>query len=644
MGARLSLRLVTTLRCAARRHAGALFAVTLACMAGRVQADNPGNPANGHVVRDPYFGVSVYDFFQERYFSSLTELLVSEHFGRVSHHADEAQVLRAGLYLSYGLHREAAQIFTRLLETTTSATVRDRAWFYLAKIRYQRNLLPQAQEALGHIQGPLAPELEAARALLQGNLLMARGDYAGAAAALKKASTMAGNEALYARYNLGVALIKNGDVPRGSELLDEIGVIAADTEEYRSLRDKADVALGFAALQSKDPERAKVYLARVRLNSMMANKALLAFGWADDALHRPKDAMVAWTELAGRDTADAAVLEAKLALPYALAQIGSNGLALEEYGKAIAAFEQEGVNLDESIAAIRSGRLLLDLLERNPGEEMGWFWNIEQLPRIPHPAHLAPVLAENAFQEAFKNYRDLQFLSENLRQWETQLGVLGDMLNNRRMAFAERLPKVRAAERTLRVDELEARRNALAAEFDRAQRQADGRDLADPHEMDLAARLDRIQELLATSALEPEAQAAARERARRVGGALSWQLAQEMPARLWEARKQLQHLSEELSRAHALDAQLARAQQEEPQRFAALATRLEALQKRVYDMQPRVARVLAEQKTAVQEMAVAELQDQKERLRNYTNQARFAVAQIYDRASQQQEPTHAPAQ
>jgi len=53
MGARLSLRLVTTLRCAARRHAGALFAVTLACMAGRVQADNPGNPANGHVVRDP---------------------------------------------------------------------------------------------------------------------------------------------------------------------------------------------------------------------------------------------------------------------------------------------------------------------------------------------------------------------------------------------------------------------------------------------------------------------------------------------------------------------------------------------------------------------------------------------------------------
>ena len=41
----------------------------------------------------------------------------------------------------------------------------------------------------------------------------------------------------------------------------------------------------------------------------------------------------------------------------------------------------------------------------------------------------------------------------------------------------------------------------------------------------------------------------------------------------------------------------------------------------------------AEQQQAVQDIAVAELTRQKERLAGYTLQARFAVAQLYDRAN-----------
>jgi len=600
-------------------------------------------PAPVHEVRDPYYGVSLYDFYQDRYFSALSDLLVAEHFGRLSHNVDEEQLLRAGLCLSYGMHREAAEIFTRLLGTTASPAVRDRAWFYLAKIRYQRGLLPEAEQALAQIHDRLAPGLEAERVLLLGNVLMARGDYAGAAAALKKAAALSGDEALYARFNLGVALIRNGDLAKGSELLDEIGVIPARTEEYRSLRDKADVALGFAAIQNKDPERARVYLARVRLTSMMANKALLGFGWAADALHQPKDALVPWTELAGRDISDLAVLEAKLAVPYALAETGSYGLALEGYGKAIAAFEQERANLDESVAAIRSGKLLADLLAANPGEEMGWFWNIDRLPQMPHAAHLAQVLALHEFQEAFKNYRDLQFLERNLHDWEGRTAVLSDMLANRQQAFAERLPPVRNAERGLNIDALEVRRNALDAELARARKQADGRDLASAQEMAIGARLDRIQDLLAAGGIDPQAQELARERYRRVAGAFSWQLAQEMPARLWEARKDLQRLNDELQRARSLDADLVRAQRDEPAHLAGFAQRIELLRARIRALQPRVDALLRAQGQAVQELAVATLMEQKERLVNYTNQARFAVAQIYDRAGGSGNAAHAPA-
>jgi len=66
------------------------------------------------VLKDPHYGASLFHFYQEHYFSAVTSLMVSQHFERVAQHADEAEVLRGGLLLSYGLHREAGEIFAAL--------------------------------------------------------------------------------------------------------------------------------------------------------------------------------------------------------------------------------------------------------------------------------------------------------------------------------------------------------------------------------------------------------------------------------------------------------------------------------------------------------------------------------------------------
>ena len=58
-------------------------------------------------------------------------------------------------------------------------------------------------------------------------------------------------------------------------------------------------------------------------------------------------------------------------------------------------------------------------------------------------------------------------------------------------------------------------------------------------------------------------------------------------------------------------------------------------------MIPRVAALTLEQQGQVQELAVAELTRQKERLVAYTTQARFAVAQLYDRAALARNPDDA---
>jgi hypothetical protein len=611
---------------ALRRWAGATAAATILWTGASAAADASRDV--GSVVKAPHYGDSLFYFFQDRYFTSVTNLMVSQQQIRLPQHEDEAEVLRGGLFLSYGMHREAGQIFAQLIEKGTPPPVRDRAWFYLAKIRYQRGYLADAEDAIGRIENPLPGDLEEDRFLLRASLLMARQDYAGAARLL---SQMKPGSGLYARYNLGVALIKSGESVRGIALLDELGRAPAASEEIRSLRDKANVALGYAALQDNTPQQARTYLERVRLASMQANKALLGFGWAAAAMNQPKAALVPWTELAQRDASDAAVLEARLAVPYALAELGAYRQSLKLYEDAVGVFERESVNLDESVAAIRAGKLTEGLLALNPGDEMGWFWSIKELPEIPHSGHLAQVLAQHEFQEAFKNYRDLQFLATNLQQWKEKLGVYGDMLANRRQAYAERLPQVREKERALGISQLERRGAEFAAELARVEAESDVAALADAKERDLIVRLERVGATLRLHGTDPEL-ATAHERYRRARGILSWRLNEQFPDRLWEAKKNLRALESELVRARRLDAALAQAQRDEPARFEKFGARIEQLARQVHAQLPRVEQLASEQQRFVQELAAAELLQQKERVAVYANQARFAVAQIYDRA------------
>ncbi|HEX3140025.1 MAG TPA: hypothetical protein VHQ87_08220, partial [Rhizobacter sp.] len=529
-----------------------------------------------------------------------------------------------------------------LIEKGAEPPVRDRAWFFLAKIRYQRGLLAEADDALGRVEKNLPPAMEEEHVLLKANVLMARGDYAGAAAVLnampdvsKDISKGTTSGSLYARYNLGVALVRSGDAAGGSVLLDQLGKAPTPpqaTEEFRALRDKANVALGFTALQDNRPEAAGPYLERVRLNGPQSNKALLGFGWASASTKHHKQALVPWTELTQRDSSDSAVLEAHIAAPYAFGQLGAYGQALEGYTNAITVCERENTGIDESIAAIRAGKLLEGLLEHNPGEEMGWFWNIDELPQMPHAGHLTQVLAQHEFQEAFKNYRDLQFLSHNLAQWKDSLGTFGDMLDNRRKAYAERLPVVLGKLRDTGTPELSQRSVTLGTELAQAEELADGVAFADAQERDLRERLDSVQANIVALGDAPET-AAARERHRLSAGALTWRLSQSYATRLNDAKRAMQALEAGVVEAKQHEAKLAQAQRDEPAKFDKFAERIAALDKRIQTLIPLVAGLAKEQQQALQELAVAELVRQKERLVAYSTQARFAVAQLYDRAN-----------
>jgi len=385
-------------------------------------------------------------------------------------------------------------------------------------------------------------------------------------------------------------------------------------------------------------------LQRVRLQGMASDQALLGFGWAADAMEDPARALVPWLELAGRDPTDASVLEAQLAVPYAYAELGASAQALERYQVAIKNFDIENANLDATIGAIRQGRLLEGLMKRNPEDKMGWFQRFDDLPLIPHARHLTPVLAGNEFQEAFKNFRDLLYVGHNLADWKDNLGVFDAMLATRRQAFADRLPQVREQAGNVGLERLQQRSDADAADLKAAEASGDGVAFADANERALRARVERVRETLA--ALPPESGAdvslaEARERLRRVEGALSWQLAHAFAARSWDAKKAQQQTEAALVDARAHDAELAQAQRDEPARFEAFAKRIAELNARLDALIPRVAAVAQAQQAALNDIAIAGLVQQKERLAGYAAQARFAVAQLYDRATEPKEGEHA---
>lgn len=580
-------------------------------------------------VKNPHFGHALFDFYQENYFSALTRLMTEQQFARLDPHAADAELLRGGILLSYGAHLEAGRIFEKLIAEGAPPATRDRAWFYLAKIRYQRGYIEQAEDAIARVQGTLPGELEEERRLLHALLLMQRKLYKQAVDTLRGLPPRS-DWANYGRFNLGVALVAAGENDDGIRLLDELGRIRAVNEEMSALKDKANVALAYLFLQQNQPAKAKSYLERVRLNGLMSNKALLGIGWAHSAQEQYERALLPWTELAGRNVVDAAVQESLLAVPFAYGKLGAYRQSLEGYELALTAYTQETSRLDAAITAIREGKLVTSILVANPADEAGWFWRMQNPPDVPEARYLTQLLASHDFQEAFKNYRDLRFLQSNLETWLQQMQIYRDMVANRRLAYAERLPRVLSRERTLKVEALRAERDRLAGEIARIEREQDAAAFANEKERALLARLENVRRTLARS---PNAEV--QEKYRLLSGVFQWDLVVQYSDRLWEAKKNMQEIERLLAEAEGRRDALAQAQVDAPRSFDAFAERIDKLRTEIERLRPAIIATAHEQERYLGELAIEELSRQRERIASYVLQARFAVAQIYDEAVRQ---------
>ena len=583
------------------------------------------------VVEEPHYGEVLFYFYQEDYFPAIVRVLAAEEQGQLERHAAQAELLKGGLYLSYGHHLEAAAIFERLLADNVNPEIRDRTWFFLAKIWRQRGYLDKAQRALDNIGDELPEDIRREARMLQAQLLIDGGQFDRAIALLQdwKGKT---EWSRYAQFNLGVALVRSGRIDEAKKILEELGDIDPWNEELTSLRDKANLALGYALLQSGQPHAAKMPLQRVRLEGPFSNKALLGVGWADAELERYQRALVPWMELRGRDLLDPAVQESMLAIPYALAQLDSISQAADHYVNAVEAFYEEANRIDRTIAHIESGGFFDDFISDDPLDSTGWYWQMQSLPEGPQARYLFHLLATHEFQEGLKNYRDLNYLWNNLDRWQQRVEVYANMLETRRLAYEERLPRVEEALSRADIDGMVQRKLEFDALLNDIEQSGDWLALADKREFEMWGEITSLEKTPALNADIPEADEV-RDKIQLLKGVLQWTLEKDFKERLWRIRRDLRETGEALVETQRARRQVDDSMQKQPLEFQAFDERVYGLEPRIEVLKMRVGDAMAEQRAFLQAIAVGELQAQQRRLDTYTVQARFALAAIYDRAA-----------
>ena len=557
----------------------------------------------------------------DRLFSALTLLAEENRIKIADSERATARLYEARALLGFGLHDRAEAAFSELAQETLDAEVRNAAVLELAKFEYTRGYYDQAiVTLLRDLREPVTEAHETQRQDLLGRVYMNRGEFGQAVAAFDAAGKR-GKLPAYARYNLGITLVREGQLDEGFELLEDVGTMGLPSEEMLALRDKTNLTLAYQYLKQDRYDDAKDAFRRISLRGQYATKGLLGYGWAQyyaakpdqfdqDYTARPTDigslgvlmkpsranlsllerlgigvndadaaqqnyteqlrrALVPWSELLGRDQMNHAVQESFLAVPYVLDNLGAHQQALGYYTRGIELLEETRRRIDNAEREVRAGRMIETLIRRDLDSEAGWNWSVTDLPNAPETYYLYNLIASTRFQEALKNYRDLRFVGRVIDGWLRRISAFdSDLAAAARPADPDRTVS-------------DARRNNTGPLFG---------DIAMDLSMDEQLSAERLREL----EKDPEATA---------------QL----------VRKQL-----ELALAARAPRQL------EGVREAPSSSKAQLLRPQLLQLRARTDELVVAQRQLLEDMAVQELDGQRKQAENYLVEARFAVARLYD--------------
>lgn len=601
-------------------------------------------PSSGGDLKDLHFGEALYYAHRGQYLEALERLdaelgqhrdLDEPQLDTLHFHVGEAEFSVGDFELNYRMHHRAGRAIKAVLEGAVDEAVRNEAAFRLARIHFQKDQLEEALHALDRIQGRIPDNIKEEVEFLRANVYLASARPADAATVLQR---LQGADGLtgFAEYNLGIALLQDQRGDAALEQLDKAGKIQAQDDAVKAIKDKSNLILGDLLFEANRFDRAQLSFDRVRLEGPFSNQALLRSGWAAMSAERYDRAIVPWSVLVERDVTDGAVQEALLALPYAYGKLNIDGRAALMYGRALETFSKEGERVDASIKSIRDGRFLKALVREEIRQDKDWVIRLRSLPESPETYYLAALMASHDFQTSLQNYLDLEDVRKKLETWQRSFAAFEDIIELRRKNYEPLLPEVDAKFRELdsQIRLREEQRRNIEKRLHGMLTAPRPDYLATADERIVRERLNQIERLLQSRpAADTEQQ---RRRVDRLQGVLTWQLNTQYHERLTEAYQHLEQLNADIAKMQAQYRAFVRARQAAMHSYVGYNAPITRLRRRVSESLQQVTLAMARQGHVLELVAINELGIRRDRLESYESQARYAVADSYDRATRAQ--------
>ena len=601
------------------------------------------SPGHAEELKDLYFGEALFYAHQGQYFEALERLdsEVKQHgeldepdLDSLYFHIDDAEFSLGDFELRYRMHHRAGRAIRAVLEGAVDELVRNDAAYRLARIHFQKGQTADAMQALGRIDGKVPHAIRDDIEFLRANIHLAEGRPGDALDILRP---LQGSDGFggFAAYNLGIAYLQDGQRQAALEQLDRAGQFAARDSAEMAIRDKSNLVLGTILLEDGEFERAVPYLNRVRLDGPFSNQALLSAGWASLSFEDFQRAVVPWRMLAEREVTDPATQEAMLALPYAYGKLDIHGRAAISYGDALDAFTVEVHKLNTSIESIREGKFLEALIREEIRKDKDWVVRLRSLPETPETYYLMQLLASHDFQTGLQNYLDLADLKKKLQTWDASFDSFDEMVDIRREHYEPLLPDIDTEFRELdsrfrlRVEQ----HRMLVKRHDDLLTSPRPEFLATRDEQAILRRIEGIEAQLQQSD-SPALQAA--ERLRRLKGLLIFTLETEYHERFTEFDRNLRSLDEAMAVAREQYDLFVHSRQAATHSYVGYEKPVKRLRAKVQDAVATIELLMARQGRLLEIVAVEELIARRARLESYSDKARFALADSYDRATQAQ--------
>ena len=598
-------------------------------------------PVMGGDLKDLYFGEALYHARQGQFFDALQRLdtevsmyrgLDQPELDTLHYHINDAEFSVGDFELDYRMHHRAGRAIKAVLEGAVDEAVRNEAAFRLARIHFQKGQLDDALNALARIKGTVPAEIKEDVEFLRANVYMATGRPTEAVKVLEQSRSRE-DLAGFVAYNLGIALLQDGRAQQAIEQLDKAGQLRAGDPAGVAIRDKTNLVLGTILFESGNFDRARQSLDRVHLEGPFSNQALLRAGSAEATAQHFDRALVPWNILVEREPTDAAVQEAMLAVPHAYASLTLHGRAAIMYGRALEVFSKQIERVDASIGSIREGRFLKALIREESRQDETWVIRLRNLPDAPETYYLMELMASHDFQTALHNYLDLEDLQSRLMSWNTSLDAFDDLIRLRAQNYEPLLPEVDAQFRQLdsRIRLRLEQRKHLAQRL-QAMLTAPRPDyLATAEERVAGERIALIEKQLGSSD-SPEA-VALRQRAARLRGALTWRLETEYHERLIAAHAHLKELNPQVDALTRQYDAFVKTRQAATHSYLGYDKQISRFRERVGEALQRVDMLMVQQGHLIETVAINQLQVRRERLVTRQTEARFGVADSYDRAA-----------